>query len=314
VSYTRLHVCRTATCEDDSGAQLAHLDSPATIPTILTRGGKTMADTPIIDMHHHIGRDPDYVDKLAATCDALGVVKICIMAIEPSSRLTSFGDNAAVQAAFEKYPDLICGFGHVQLGVDGPEKVSELKDRGFTGLKFIVPPKPYHDESFLPVYEKAEELGMPGLFHLGIVARHRAGHDVRVDNSLMRPVYLDCLARTFPDWTIIGAHLGNPWYEEATMSARWNPNLFFDLSGSTLKKKTPDFLGELLWWDSTTRYGSADGSHAWEKIVFGSDVPHYEIKDVLHDYEVTINALRLSPDLRYAIRYRTAARILGLED
>ena len=272
-----------------------------------------MSDTPIIDMHHHLGKEPDYADRLAAACERLGIIRVCLVAIEPGCYLTSFGGNDAVERAFKQHPDLMVGFGHVRLGIDGPQKVSELKDRGFTGLKFIVPARPYDDESFFLIYERAEELGMPGLFHLGIVARQEEGHHVRVRCHYMRPVHLDAIARTFPRFTIIGAHLGNPWYEEAAMTARWNPNVFFDLSGSTLKYRTPQFLGELLWWDSTTRYGSPDGSHAWEKIVFGSDVEYYEIKDVLHDYEVVMKANHLRPDLRSAVRYRTAARILGLQ-
>lgn len=272
-----------------------------------------MADTPIIDMHHHLGGEPGYADKLAAACARLNIRKVCVMGIEKGCYLGAISDNAAVEAAFKQHPDLIVGFGHVRLGVDGPEKVDELKGRGFTGLKFIVPPKAYNDESFFPVYMRAEELKMPGLFHLGIVARQESGHHVRVDCTLMRPAFLDSIARTFPDWTIIGAHLGNPWYEEATMTARWNPNVFFDLSGSTLKKKKPEFIGELLWWDSTTRYGSPDGAAAWEKILFGSDVDYYEIKDVLHDYDVLMRSVQVRPEWRYAVRYGTAARILGLE-
>lgn len=273
-----------------------------------------MADTPIIDMHHHVSGDPTYPDQLARTCERLGVRKVCVMAIEADRYMPRIGNNAAVEAAFRAHPDLIVGFGHVRLGVDDPSKVDELRDRGFFGLKFIIPPKTYHDESFLPVYERAEALGMPGLFHLGIVARQQTGHDVRVDCSLMRPVFLDSIARTFPDWTIIGAHLGNPWYEEATMAARWNPNLYFDLSGSTLKYRSPEYLGGLLWWDSTTRYGSPDGTSAWDKILFASDVDHFEIKDVLHDYENVFRTLHLSPEQRYRIRYGNGARILGLED
>jgi hypothetical protein len=50
-------------------------------------------------------------------------------------------------------------------------------------------------------------------------------------------MYLDTLAREFPDLTLVGAHLGNPWYDEAAEAARWNPNLYFDMTGSTLVKK-----------------------------------------------------------------------------
>ena len=48
--------------------------------------------------------------------------------------------------------------------------------------------------------------------------------------------------RKFPD-------LGNPDYGEAWMMCRGHSNTYFDLSGSTLKKKTPAFFEEMLWWE-----------------------------------------------------------------
>ncbi len=271
-----------------------------------------MTDRRIIDAHHHLGSDDDYADRLAEVCDGLNIVKVCLVCVNIPGR--QIGSNDGTKAAFEKYPDLYVGFGGVNMWEgEFADQVRALHDDGFTGLKLIVPPKTYHDPDFYPIYETAQELGMPCLFHLGIVSR-RAVSGVRVDNNLMRPIYLDTIAREFPDLTIIGAHLGNPWYEEATMSCRWNPNLYFDLSGSTLKKKTPEFLGQLLWWTPTTHYGDAEGRFAWEKIVFGSDVGPGYVKDVLNDYEVTMQALNLSPELRRAVLYGTMASILGLED
>ena len=44
------------------------------------------------------------------------------------------------------------------------------------------------------------------------------------------------IARRFTELTIIGAHLGNPDYTWAAEIGRWNPHLYFDLSGSTLIK------------------------------------------------------------------------------
>jgi len=266
----------------------------------------------IIDAHHHLGDEDGYADHLAETCEKLNIVKVCLVCANIPGR--PIGTNANTKAAFEKYPDLYVGFGGVNMWEDnGAEQVQKLYDDGFKGLKLIVPPKTYHDPSFSPIYEKAQELGMPCLFHLGIVSR-RLVSTVRVDNNLMRPIYLDTLARDFPELTIIGAHLGNPWYDEATMSCRWNPNLYFDLSGSTLKKKSPEFLSQLLWWTPTTFYGDAEGRHAWQKIVFGSDVNYAYVKDVLNDYEQLMKAINLRPDLRQAVLYDTMAKILGIED
>jgi hypothetical protein len=52
----------------------------------------------------------------------------------------------------------------------------------------------------------------------------------------MRTFHLEEIARRFPKLTVIGAHWGNPEYEWAAEVARWNPNVLFDLSGSTLTK------------------------------------------------------------------------------
>ena len=202
-----------------------------------------------------------------------------------------------------KYPDLVLGLATYDWMGHTPDDVRRFKGEGYAGVKFIRPPQPYNHKDFWPIYEACQEQGLPGLFHLGIVGRtsfkSMMGPATResmaeayfCDSNYMRPIYLDTLARLFPEWQIHGAHLGNPWYEEATMSCRWNPNLYFDLSGSTLKKKRPAFLGELLWWNRFTRYRDPDGRDAWEKIVFGSDVAYYETRDVLHDYDVVIREL-----------------------
>jgi predicted TIM-barrel fold metal-dependent hydrolase len=128
----------------------------------------------------------------------------------------------------------------------------------------------------------------------------------------MRPIHLDHIARTIPGLRIVGAHLGNPWSDEAAMACRWNPNLFFDLSGSLLKYRKPDYLGGLLWWKASGPYKSPDGTSAWQKIVFGSDVAPDEVADVIHDYEVLMDALNLDADLRQQIWGGTAMKVLGL--
>ena len=259
----------------------------------------------IIDMHHHLF-EAEPLDATAEEYNRLGVEKAVLSAVPPRRVPDS---NRIALAAHRKYPDLFIPFVGFDLDAMKPDELKGFQEEGFVGIKFIGPSKPYNDFSYFPVYEKASALGMPALFHLGIVANFKPWNDC--DSNLMRPIHLDHIARSFPQLTIVGAHLGNPWYEEATMSCRWNPNLFFDLSGSTLKKKTPQFLRELLWWTPDTAYKSPDRTHAWQKIVFGSDVACAEIEDVLRDYENLMDALNLSPELRQAIWHDTAASILG---
>jgi len=272
----------------------------------------------VIDMHHHVLRQPaeEYADEVARVAEENNLVKVALMGFEyEGSRV---GKNEDLLACWRRHPDLFVPFAGVDLWRPvRANLIDELKKEGFCGLKFILPPKPYHDEGFYPYYERAQELRMPILFHLGIVARRGILDEVgrmpaRVDNNLMRPIYLDTIARAFPELQIIGAHLGNPWFEEAAMACRWNPNLYFDLSGSLLKRKKPDFLADLLWWggDTYPAYRDPMGRDAWDKIVFGSDVLVGDIPDVMNDYSKVVEGLNLSEETADAIFYRTAAQIL----
>lgn len=269
-------------------------------------------------MHHHVLARPaeEYADQAAKVAEQHNIVKICLQGLEYEG--SEVGNNEDILACWRRNPDLFVPFGGIDLWRPvRAEAVDELKEAGCSGLKFILPPKPYHDESYYPYYQRAQELKMPILFHLGIVARggvlDRLGKQpARVDNNLMRPVYLDTIARAFPDLPIIGAHLGNPWYEEAGMCCRWNPNLYFDISGSTLKRKKADFFADLLWWGAGTyrAYLDAQGRGAWEKIVFGSDVRASDIPDVLNDYCRLVEELELPDEVSQAVFYGTAATML----
>jgi len=263
----------------------------------------------IVDVHHHLGDEKDYSEKLVRECDRLKIDKVCLMAVP---EYYGFSSNSDVEKAFRKYPDRLIGFAHFALGKEKPNKIDEYKSRGFKGLKMINPPANYEDKIFYPVYKKAEELGLPVLFHVGIVARRDKFKDLDINSNRMRPIYLDTIARAFPGLQIIGAHLGNPWFGEAAMAARWNPNLYFDITGSTLKKKAPEDIGKLLWWTKTTRYRDPLQREAWEKIVFGSDVPYNEIGDVLNDYKRTLDVLDIKKEIQEKVFAGTMASILKI--
>lgn len=261
----------------------------------------------IIDSHSHLFGNEADIPEFERAADTLGIVKICFMGLEfPGSPMSK---NTSIREAMRRRPDLAVGFGGIDLWKDvDASRVDRLCDEGFTGLKFILPPLPYHDPRYYPYYRRASELGMPVCFHTGVIARIE-GLPCRVDSDLMRPVHLDTIAREFPDLVIWGAHLGNPWYEEAAMCCRWNPNLFFDLSGSTLSCKRPSFIGDLLWWTDSTSYTSPDGKPAWRKILFGSDVPAGRVAGTVEEYTRLIGELSLEPFADF-IFYETAAATL----
>jgi len=261
-----------------------------------------------IDAHHHVMKKTGYVEELLEHYDRIGISKVCLQELPASIR--GFGQHRIIGDAVRKWPERVVGFAHLNLGAAKPEDVLRLKEEGFRGLKCILPPKPYHDESYFDLYAAAEELELILLFHLGIVARSLVR--VRVDNNFMRPVYLDTIARMFPQLPMIGAHLGNPWYEEAAMVCRWNPNLFFDITGSTLKAKTPEFIGRLLWWGKAQEYYYT-GNDPWEKIVFGTDVAYKDAEDVINDYDNLMAKLELADEKRDLVWGGTMSRLLAGE-
>lgn len=263
----------------------------------------------LIDSHHHLNPGRGYTAKLLRACDKLGIDYVCVLGMPAYMGLST---NEDVEKAIAESHGRIKGFAWIDLGRDRPDKVDEMKDRGFTGLKLIKPKYNYDHGSFYPIYERAEELQMPGLFHLGVVVPRPGFADMDVSSARMRPIHLDPLARAFPRWTIIGAHLGNPWHKEAAMCARWHVNLYFDLTGSTLKKCTPEELDRWLWWRKDSRYRDPKGRDAWEKILFGSDVPAGEIHDVMNDYRRVMDALNIRQSIRRKIWGKTAARLLGI--
>lgn len=267
----------------------------------------------IIDAHHHLLTTPGYLEKLVSECRRLGIGKVCLFGAGKRELNYGCATNEQVRERMGKYPELLIGFAYFNLGEDSAEKIDEFVKQGFKGIKFINPTKDYDDKEFYPVYRRVEVHRIPALFHLGIVSRTPADKSYDINNNRHRPIYLDTIARAFPDLNIIGAHFGNPWLEEAAMAARWNPNLYFDLSGSLLKCKSAQFLGELLWWTPESRYRDPLGRHAWEKIVFGSDVPAEEIEDVLNDYRKMMQQLNLSSEIQKKVLGGTMAKILGLE-
>ena len=266
----------------------------------------------IIDAHHHLpARDPEgYVAKLRAEAGRLGIDRVVICSAGPPE----WASNEKVAEMQHANPDLLIGLGYLQLGAVTVKDVDRVHDLGLKGLKFIWPLKNYDDDEFLPIYDRACALGLPALFHLGIVAREPGQHLKDVSMARMRPVFLDRIARRLPEFNIIGAHYGNPWYEEAAELARMHPNVYFDLTGSTLKKKQPEYFAELLWWGRNEQYGRMGNNHPYQKLLFGTDVDVEMMEDVHGDYMKVLDHLQMEEGFRSLVMGGTAARIFGVEE
>ena len=229
----------------------------------------------LIDCHVHYNGDPAFLEKLVSRLNEVDGMAFL---------LTKPADLSSAEAAIKKYPNRLIGFGDIS--PDDPralEILDSIHAAGFRGVGEITSTlKNYDDRSYWPFYARAEKYGMIMLFHTGIVNRTEpwVPSDISVDR--LRPTLLDGIARRFPKLTIIGAHLGNPDYAWAGEIARWNPNIYWDLSGSSLQKKENDytFFKSIFWWSGAGGpHTPKSGASAFEKLVFASDVFNGELEE-----------------------------------
>jgi predicted TIM-barrel fold metal-dependent hydrolase len=261
----------------------------------------------IIDFHHHLLNLEHYVDGLIGTMDELGIDKVCLsgLGLASDNWLGDLSpDNEDVLRAIERHPDRVVGFGTIRLGDDPPERIGELHAAGFRGIKTTRPRFDYDDRRFDEHYALAQQLQLPILFHTGFIVGVNADPRDDVSSARCRPVLLDRVARTFPELTIVMAHLGMPWYEEAAQMCRFHPNVYADLSGSPMgwrNRKSPAFFAELFYWEN-----------AFEKILFGSDVSWHDLPASLADHRRLTAALNLGEETQAKIFGGTARHILRI--
>jgi len=150
---------------------------------------------------------------------------------------------------------------HPRFSVDPAGDVDRLVEMGVRALKIHPPHQLFFPNDYrtgkLPglelIYRKAQEHGIPVLFHTG-TSIFPGARNVYGD-----PITIDDVAVDFPKLTIVLAHGGRPlWSDTAFFLVRRFPNVFMDISGippRSLLKLFPRL---------------EDISH---KVLFGSDWP-----------------------------------------
>jgi uncharacterized protein len=214
--------------------------------------------------------------------------------------------------AFAKaHPDRVIPF--AQIALDSPtvlDDIRKVKAMGFEGLGEVASGNKYQYDhpDYEPVWSLAEELGMPVYLHTGV---RQTG-----SFALLRPVYLATIAANHPKLNVIGAHMGNPWYDEAAEGARRDKNLYFDLTGSSLIKKEndPAVWLQYLWWTSSVgkAHTPLDARPAFESIIFGTDEGPDALEENIRRFNRMLDACKIPDDTRAKCYGLTMARFVGL--
>ena len=267
----------------------------------------------IIDSHIHCGGTEAWVQEMVMTYRPRNAMA-CV--------LTWIKEMDLMKNAAATYPDVFILYGRVDLdNVNAVREIETFKKNGFAGMKFHSPQKDYDDPSYFQVYRLCEEFRLHMLFHTGISNHTILDQPQWGSSSRMRPMFLDTICRQFPRATVQGAHFGNPWYEEAAEAARWNPTLYFDITGSSLIKfiKTGrlERMKEILWWESdegiSNPHTLKGGPGAWEHIVFGTDEEPSGLAANIDRFQKMLDANRVPREVRDKMWGLTMARILGID-
>ena len=276
-----------------------------------------------IDIHAHIPRMPglaEYgiepglrqmfrmadesisIEKMVETYRAIDT-KAVIFSVDAETETGDLPDpNDYVAQTVDSYPDVFIGFCSVDPR-KGKAAVEELErsvlSLGLRGLKL----HPIHqaffpdDPAFIPLFAKAEELGIPVLMHSGYAAAGaNAPGGGGFELAYSRPIpHVDSLAARHPDLTIIMAHPAWPWIQEQVAVALHKSNVFIDLSGWA-----PRYIPKELISEASGRLR--------KKILFGSDYPYISPVTWLEQFQ----ELDIRDGSRPLILHDNAARILNL--
>jgi hypothetical protein len=136
--------------------------------------------------------------------------------------------------------------------------VHYVRDLGLAGLKLgpiyqnFDPQDPRH----LPLFKKAQSLGIPINWHQG-TSFVRTG-----PLKYANPILLEDIAVACPDLRMIVSHMGHPWEAECCVLIRKHPNLFADTSALHYRP-----LRHYQAFMTALEYGVE------HKLIFGSDFP-----------------------------------------
>ncbi len=180
------------------------------------------------------------------------------------------------------------------------ELENAVRKLGLRGLKLDPALQNFRpeDRKVFPVYETAEALGIPLVVHTGM--------SWAPETPLERgyPLHLEEPIRRFPKLSFVLAHWGWPWVWEATALALKYPNVYLDTS--CLYYDSPKEFYQFVF--SKQIPTTVIERSLRNKIVFGSNYPRVEIKNMVH----ALKSLGLTEGCLNKILKENAERLLGM--
>ena len=252
-------------------------------------------ETPVIDMHSHVGRwgalaVDDALDQYIRIMDAAGVDRACINCIFYGDARRS---NDTVARFVETRPDRFIGVGFVTPHY--PEETIVELERAFDvlGMRFLklYPTyfgRPIDDPGYTPIFEWANDRGIVIMSHSSYV---------NDQDTLTAPKRFIGLAQRYPRVRWVLAHSGNaaPGQAQAVEAARTCPNIYLETCTSFGGHGTIEFLVE------------GAGS---DRVLYGSDMPLMDARPQVG----RIVTADISDEAKRNVLGLNAIRLLGLED
>ncbi|MCJ8325365.1 MAG: amidohydrolase [Rhizobiales bacterium] len=244
-----------------------------------------MTTTAFCDCHVNIWNDehilPLYKTQLArvragdvvekADADTLyqamtDVQKAIIFSLRYGDSVGIEGNDEITAMAVAKYPDKFVGFAYVD-----PRRADymdllhhAIEDLGLKGVKFgpIYNGVALSDPRLEPVYEYLQRKNIPLTMHMGTTFARQAPVDMG------RAIHVEPVALKYPELTMVLAHMGHPWYEEAIVVARKQPNVWLDQSALFYRP-----------WQYYNMLILAQEYKITDKIFFGTDFPFAKVDE-----------------------------------
>jgi len=205
-----------------------------------------------------------------------------------------------VAAIAKRAPDRIIPF-HCADPHAGKPGVQDLEravtEFGFRGMK-VFPSYNWidpDDEKIFPLYEKCAQLGIPAVVHTGFTFNHRAW--LRHHH----PASLDPVCARFPELTVVIAHFGFQFVEEAITLMLKYRNLYADLAWFLLYPI--EFVARALVW--AKHFGLI------ERVMYRSDYPLSDPKTEGIERLSEVQAYQKRHELEPSLTDEDLALVLG---